>query len=288
MVAVRGRATMVLAAIWTGLAASQALTTGTHAQAADPKPAADVRRSGLSYTSAATQALQRDDSQNPAMLWVADGQALWSAPGAVAGTSRVAAQTGAAVASCQSCHGDAATSMRGVAARYPAWDTALQRVVALNHRINLCRQRHQHADPWPVEHPSLLGLQAYVAMQSRGMPMMAGVDLDKAPLAESIDRGRAYYQQRIGQLALSCAQCHDARDGLRLGGSVIPQAHPTGYPIYRLQWQSLGSLQRRIQGCLTGVRAQVLPPFSEAMAELEIYLAARAVGMPVESPGVRP
>jgi sulfur-oxidizing protein SoxA len=32
-----------------------------------------------------------------------------------------------------------------------------------------------------------------------------------------------------------------------LAGNVIPQAHPTGYPIYRLEWQKMGSLQRRLQ-----------------------------------------
>ena len=46
----------------------------------------------------------------------------------------------------------------------------------------------------------------------------------------------------------------------RLGGSPITQGHPTGYPIYRLEWQSLGSLQRRLRNCLAGVRAEA-PPY---------------------------
>ena len=49
--------------------------------------------------------------------------------------------------------------------------------------------------------------------------------------------------QREGQLNLSCANCHDDNWDKRLAGSPIPQAHPTGYPIYRLEWQTLGSLQ---------------------------------------------
>ena len=68
--------------------------------------------------------------------------------------------------------------------------------------------------------------------------------------------GRALFEQRMGQLDLSCAHCHDAAAGRRLGGSPIPQAHPTGYPIYRLEWQGLGSLQRRLRDCLSGVRAE--------------------------------
>ena len=62
--------------------------------------------------------------------------------------------------------------------------------------------------------------------------------------------GKELFQQRWGQLNLSCGQCHDDNWGKRLAGSVIPQAHPTGYPIYRLEWQSLGSLPRRLRGCI--------------------------------------
>jgi len=50
---------------------------------------------------------------------------------------------------------------------------------------------------------------------------------------------------------------HDKRRSKnRRGGSVIPQAHPTGYPLYRLEWQAVGSLQRRLRNCMIGVRAE--------------------------------
>ena len=80
------------------------------ASAADAR--ADTRRSGYDDMSPATQAMQRDDTLNPAMLWVQEGEALWNT------------QAGGAQKSCAGCHGDAASSMRGVAARYPAWDRA--------------------------------------------------------------------------------------------------------------------------------------------------------------------
>jgi hypothetical protein len=50
---------------------------------------------------------------------------------------------------------------------------------------------------------------------------------------------------------------------------VIPQAHPTGYPIYRLEWQGLGSLQRRLRGCMSGVRAEPYPYDAQELVELE-------------------
>ena len=107
-------------------------------------------------------------------------------------------------------------------------------------------------------------------------------------LAALRQQGRARWQQRLGQLNLSCQQCHEQRAGQRLGGAVIPQAHPTGYPIYRLEWQGLGSLQRRLRGCVVGVRAEPWAPDAPEWLALEVWLAVRAAGMPIETPGVRP
>ncbi|TDP61841.1 sulfur oxidation c-type cytochrome SoxA [Roseateles toxinivorans] len=240
------------------------------ALAAQAQP--DTRRSGFADMSPATQAMQRDDGLNPAWLWVKDGEALWTT---AAGRSNKA---------CVSCHGEVST-MRGVAARYPVWDAALSRALNLGQRIQQCRTQHQQADAWPAEHAQLLGLEAYVAVQSRGMPIAPSKAPELQPLRE---QGLALFTQRIGQLNLSCAQCHDGLAGGRLAGSVIPQGHPTAYPLYRLEWQGLGSLQRRVRNCMTGVRAQAPAYDSQDLLALELYLKQRAAGMAWEAPGVRP
>jgi sulfur-oxidizing protein SoxA len=87
---------------------------------------------------------------------------------------------------------------------------------------------------------------------------------------------------------MSCAQCHDDNWGKKLAGSILPQAHPTGYPIYRLEWQSLGSLQRRLRNCTIGMRAEPFDYGSPENVALELFLMWRARGMTLESPGVRP
>ena len=232
----------------------------------------DTRRSGFEDMGAATQAMQRDDSMNPAMLFVLEGEQLWRrAPSSSA-------------RSCASCHGES-DAMKGVAARYPAWDGVLARPVNLGTRVNLCRQRHQGQAAWPAEHADLLALEGFIGMQSRGLPIAP----DPHPrLQAHRARGEALYRERIGQLELSCAQCHDERAGGKLGSALIPQGHPTGYPIYRLEWQGMGSLGRRLRGCMNGVRAEPFPTGSLEMAELELYLASRAMGMKVETPAVRP
>jgi sulfur-oxidizing protein SoxA len=235
--------------------------------------AQDPRRSGFQDMAPSTQAMQREDTANPGMLTVQDGEALWSKP------------TGASGKSCVACHAAAASSMRGVAARYPAFDAALERPVTLSQRINQCRQRHQQAAPLKPESQDLLALEAFIALQSRGLPIAPPADPRMAPARA---RGQALWQQRIGQINLSCTQCHDAQAGRKLAGSLIPQAHPTGYPIYRLEWQGMGSLQRRIRGCMSGVRAEPYAFDARELVELEAYLAVRAKGMPLESPAVRP
>ena len=70
--------------------------------------------------------------------------------------------------------------------------------------------------------------------------------------------------------------------------ATIPQGHPTGYPVYRLEWQSVGSLQRRLRNCLIGMRAEPFAYGAPEYVELELYLMKRAQGMRFEAPGVRP
>lgn len=205
--------------------------------------------------------MQDDEATGPAVLWLLDGEALW--------------QEG-----CARCHGDAAVSMRGVAARFPR--VVKNQLMNLEAQVNQCRVTRQKAPALRYESRELLALTAYVGRQSRGMP------IDVKPAEPFLGRGKALYGLRQGQLNLSCAQCHDQLAGRHLAGTPIPQGHATGYPLYRLEWQSLGSLQRRLRNCLTGMRAELYEFGAVELLELELYLAWRARGMKLETPAVRP
>jgi L-cysteine S-thiosulfotransferase len=231
------------------------------------------RRSAYEDMSADNKAMQDDDTANPAMLSVLDGEALWQA------------RAGASGKSCADCHGDARETMKGVAARYPAFDAASGRPVNVEQRIGLCRTDRQNAPPFRYESRELLALTAFVGLQSRGQPIAPPDDPRLTPFR---DNGRALYNRRIGQLNLSCAQCHDDNWGKSLAGNIIPQAHPTGYPIYRLEWQSVGSLQRRLRNCMSGLRAEPYAFGAPDYVDLELFLMSRARGMTVETPAVRP
>lgn len=220
---------------------------------------------GSQFQSPDIQKLQSDEFANPGMLWVTRGEALWRE-------------------SCAACHQDAAVSMRGVAARYPRHDAAMGGVVNLDQRIQACAARASPPQALEYESQPLLALSTYVAHQSRGMPISVA---PRGPAAAVLARGKQIYFERQGQLNLACTQCHDASWGRTLLADKISQGHPADWPAYRLEWQALGSLQRRLRACYYGVRADVPPFGSPDLVALELYLADRARGLVISPPGVR-
>jgi sulfur-oxidizing protein SoxA len=218
------------------------------------------------------RALQADDFANPMSLWLSRGEAVWKEA------------RGAQRKSCASCHGDATASMKGVTARYPRYDEQLRRVVNVEERIQACSEGAQGAGRLGDQSDELVGLSAYIALQSRGMPMAVSID---GPAHAAWEKGRELYFTRIGQMNLACTQCHDASWGKRLYAETVSQGHPTGWPAYRNEWQHPGTLERRLRACFYGVRA-ALPGYGDPdMIAIELYLAWRAQGLPMEAPGVR-
>ena len=229
-------------------------------------------KSGFDFMGPDLRKLQQDDFANPGTLWVDRGEKLWR-QGA-----------GEEKKSCADCHGDARTSMKGVAVRYPKIDERTGTLMSLESRILQSRVDRQKAAPLARESEDLLSLNAYITYQSRGLPMEANID---GPARRNFDRGEAFFFRRRGQLNLACTHCHDANWGRTLFAERVSQGHPNAYPGYRLEWQTLGSLERRLRACLSGVRAEILPYGSPEFTDLALYLAWRARGLPMESPGVR-
>jgi sulfur-oxidizing protein SoxA len=232
----------------------------------------DGRRSGYTYLSAENQQLQDDDFANPGLLWVERGQELWrQADGAVG-------------KSCASCHGAAADSMRGVRARYPRFDASRGQLINLEQQINRCRTEHMQAPPYAYESDPLLALTTFVSFQSRGLPVDVQIDGPARPFFEA---GQAFFYRRRGQLDLACSHCHERYAGQRLRGDVVSQGQINGFPVYRFTWQTLGSTHRMFEWCNTSVRAEPYPLGSDEYVALELFMAWRGRGLPIETPAVR-
>jgi sulfur-oxidizing protein SoxA len=112
------------------------------------------------------------------------------------------------------------------------------------------------------------------------------VDID-GPARPFFEAGRDYFYTRRGQMNLACHHCHELNAGRFLRGDRLSQGQPTGYPIYRLDWQTVGSLHRRLRFCNTGVRAEPFAFGDARYINLELFLAWRARGLPSEAPAVR-
>ncbi len=237
-----------------------------------PAATAAEIRPGRDFLSPELRALQEDEARHPGMLWVEQGEEVWRRTPALDKPS------------CAGCHGDAAGTMRGVATRYPMVDRASGRLLNLELRIEQCRMERQGQPAFGYESPELLALTAYIAYQSRSLPMTVRIDGAAAPF---FDAGRAFFHERQGQLNLACSQCHDDNAGRRLRGDVISNGVGTGFPAYRLEWNAVGSLHRRLRACSLGVRAVQFDYGSPDYLNLELYLAWRARGLPMEAPAVR-
>ena len=224
--------------------------------------------SGVSFLTPETRTQQEDIFENPGYLWVDRGEILFN-------TSHNNAKA------CASCHTD---KLVGVAARYPAVDSKTGELFNIERRINTCRDDHQSLPELDYESEDLLALTAYVSNQSIGHKI--GVSVTGAA-AKHYKAGEQYFRTRRGQFNLSCSQCHNENWGKRLRGDTISQGHLNGFPAYRLEWQGLGSSHRRLRDCDLGVRAEPLDFGDETYISVELYLAARAKGLNVETPAIR-
>ncbi len=271
--------------VWKLLAGAALIGTalGVTASVADPIPGYKSVKppagnplpeliSGYYFRSEAVRALQDDDFENPGFLWVERGAELWETP------------DGEANKSCADCHGDAEESMKGVGASYPKWFEPLGKPVNLEQRINICRERNQKAEPWKWESDELLAMTTFIRYQSRGMPVKVDIS---GPMKEWWERGKEIYYMRQGQLDMACANCHEDYYGKRIRADHLSQGQSNGFPTYRLKWQKIGSLHRRFRGCNKQIRAKPKPYGHDDYVALELYLAWRGTGLPVETPAVR-
>lgn len=244
-------------------------------------------KSGYEFQTPGLRAMQDDNFANPGYLWVDKGQALWTQTvGNVGSVSN-------AGPSCASCHGargevpinGSALTVNDAATRYPRFQSGVGSLVNLEQQINACRKRYQKLPGLAWESDELLSITAFVGELARGKPVKVQID---GPAKRYFDEGRHYYQTRRGQLNLACTQCHDQNVGRQLRGDTVTQGQSNGFPAYRLQWQKPGSLHRRLRNCNVGVRAEPLPYGSATYLSLELFLAWRASGLPIETPAVRP
>ncbi|MBC8268937.1 MAG: sulfur oxidation c-type cytochrome SoxA [Rhodospirillaceae bacterium] len=229
-------------------------------------------KSGYYYASQETRDMQDDDFGNPALLLLEDAEELWSKVEGTAGKS------------CASCHEDPASDMKGVGATYPKYDEILKKPITLSQFINRERREKMGAKEWNWESKQLLGLSAYIMLQSRGMPYTLVID---GPMEPFFKQGRELYFTRSGQFDMACKYCHTDYADTLLRGNRLSNGLANGFPTYRLGAQRLVSLHNRFMGCEKRLRAQPYKAQSDEYINLELYLKWRGRNISIEMPSVR-
>ncbi len=230
-------------------------------QMATAQASKDTRVSGSTFLSPALQALQADTARSPITLWQERGQGLWQAQ-------------------CARCHGDI-SRMKSAAATFPKLAPDGKTLRNLEDQIVHCSQRQSSIEGLSNESEPILALSAALHQAAKGEPIQT------APVQPHLGNGEKLYTTRMGRINLACTHCHDEKVGANMRSEVISQAQPTGFPIFRQSWQTLGSIDRRLRACYSGVQAPMPAIGSAELRDLELFLKVRARGMPIDGASLR-
>ncbi|MBT8416062.1 MAG: sulfur oxidation c-type cytochrome SoxA [Silicimonas sp.] len=241
----------------------------TETAAPEHLDAIDTIYSGWRFRTDETQALQLDDFENPAMIFVDQAMDAFNTVDGSEGKS------------CSSCHEDVG-AFKGFHSSMPKVMDG--KLVVMEDFINDHRAEKMGAEPMKWSGDDMQAMVALIGLQSRGMPMNVTIDGDAAPFWE---QGKEMYYTRFGQLEMSCANCHEDNYGNMIRADHLSQGMINGFPVYRLKQAKLISRHNRFRGCIRDTRAETFAEGSDEFRALELYVASRANGLSIETPAVR-
>ncbi len=176
----------------------------------------------------------------------------------------------------------------GIRQTYPYFDGKNGEVITLELALNRCRETNGE-EPYSYVKDEMASLTAYMAFTSRGKPFDIKIPNDPRALA-AYQKGEEYFYTRRGQLNFSCASCHVQNPGNHIRTEVLAPALGivAAMPIYRSEWNGMGTMSRRLVTCNSQVRGVPLKPQDELYRDVEYYLSYMSNGLPVSGPGARP
>jgi len=180
-------------------------------------------------------------------------------------------------------------------AMYPYFDEKKGEVQTLTQHINKCLEANGEKK-WKTTKGKLAHLEAFFAQSAQDEEKEINVEIKSKAAAEAYERGKEYYYTQRGYLKLNCANCHVQGAGQRVRNESLSQllGQTTHFPVYRLKWAAatsnndgLGTLERRMSGCIKD-QGQVPPGnTSNEMKELLFFMAYMNNGMKFDGPDFR-
>lgn len=239
----------------------------------NPIPSVPIHAmSGNAFLSPSMQAIQKDANANPISLWLEQGRSLWGDK--------------EKKGSCFQCHGDIEKNQQ-LATQFPKWSERLKKLINLEDQILICSQRTER--PFKeLENSDALSLSSLLHQASTGLPfnLTPPVKFQKEWQNE-LNAGAQIFTTRMGRMNLACTHCHDQLIGKQMRADIISPGHPTGFPIFKMSWQGMGSIDRRLRACYSGVQAELPASGSPELRQLELFMKMRSQGMPIEGPSLR-
>jgi L-cysteine S-thiosulfotransferase len=227
---------------------------------------------------------------SPVELFELGGEELWKKP------------HGPKKLSLEACDlGLGAGVLKGAYARLPRYFKDADRVMDLESRLLYCMETLQGRDRKEAtrrvfgnaEEPSEMEyLSAYVAGQSRGMPMAPGMSHPKEK--DAFELGRKLFFHRAGSWDFSCASCH-GEEGKRIRMQELPVLYQPAaarpivatWPAYRVSNSQFKTMQWRINDCYRQMRMPEPIFASEATVAISMFLTATGKGEPYRGPGTK-
>ncbi|MEA3513552.1 MAG: sulfur oxidation c-type cytochrome SoxA [Campylobacterota bacterium] len=177
---------------------------------------------------------------------------------------------------------------------YPYFDETKKEVVSLTGAINDCLVKAGQKK-WGEKKGDMAIFQSFISSQTKDAEKKVNIKIESADAAAAYERGKEFYYTQRGYLQLSCATCHVQGAGQRVRNESLSQllGHTTHFPVFRLKWgkdkiaNGLGTLERRMQGCVKDQGQNPPKTNSKTMKELLYFMAYMSNGMNVDGPDVR-
>jgi sulfur-oxidizing protein SoxA len=171
---------------------------------------------------------------------------------------------------------------------FPYFDEKKKEVVTLTSAVNDCLRANGEKE-WNTQRGDIANLQAYLVNSTKEAGKKFDVKIQSEAAKKAYEAGKEYYYTQRGYLKMSCATCHIQGAGQRVRNEKLSPltGQITQFPVYRLKWEELGTLERRLSGCIVD-QGQV-PPKDEStqMKELVYFLGYMSNGMDIDGPDVR-
>lgn len=175
-----------------------------------------------------------------------------------------------------------------IGGNYPYFDEKKNDVVTLTSAVNDCLRANGEKE-WDTQKGNMANLQAYLVNATTEAGKKFDIKIQSEAAKKAYENGKEYYYTQRGYLKLSCAECHIQGAGQRVRNEKLSPltGQVTQFPVYRLKWEELGTLERRLSGCIVD-QGQVSPKDeSTQMKELVYFLAYMSNGMSIDGPDIR-